>query len=128
MDMAIAPDAVTDPPATHRHRPGPEASRSADDIALKREQISGCLSFVDCGPLAIDAQHGLWLRVRSGLLWVAQGGDGPRRPLREGEHFFAARDGRLLVRAIPRTEIEIDWPPLVAKRLPRGLEAVTLAD
>lgn len=116
MDMAVARRKLTDSAAAGADRSGADAANGTKYPALKRGQIGGRLSLVEGGPLAIDAQPGLWLRVRSGFVWADYGGDGSRRPLREGDHFFAERDGRLWICAVPRSEIEIEWPIVAAQQ------------
>lgn len=116
MDMAVALAELTESAAARAGRSGTDAANGSNDPALKRGQIGGRLSLVEGGPLAIDAQQGLWLRVRNGFVWVDCDGDGSRRPLREGEHLFAERDGRLWICAVPRSEIEIEWPIVAAQQ------------
>jgi hypothetical protein len=46
--------------------------------------------------------------------------------VRAGEGFTAHRAGWLVVRAVERSEIEIEWPRLDAERLSPGLEPVSI--
>lgn len=127
MDMAVAPARPTDPPAARTGRPGIDPANGSNDHALTRGQIGGRLSLIESGPLDISAQQGLWLRVRSGFVWVDCVGDGARRPLREGDRFFAERDGRLSIRAVPHSEIEIEWPIVAAQHPSRRPGQASLA-
>ena len=127
MDMAVAQRKLTGSATARTGRSGTDTANGTNDPALKRGQIGGRLSLVEGGPLAIDAQPGLWLRVRSGFVWADYDGDSSRRPLREGDHFFAERDGRLWICAVPRSEIEIEWPIVAAQHPSRRPSPVSLA-
>lgn len=127
MDMAVAPWELADAPTARAHRADTGAATASNDHALTRGQIGGRLSLIENGPLAIDAQQGLWLRVRSGFAWVRCDGDGSSHPLRVGDHFFAERDGRLSICAAPRSEIEIEWPIVAAQHPSRRPSPVSLA-
>jgi hypothetical protein len=95
--------------------------------SLARAQIAGRLSIVERGTLTLAAKKGLTVHVRAGSIWIAHALDDRSRQVRAGESFAARRDGRLLLHAETRNEIEIDWPQPATERLSPGLEPLTLS-
>lgn len=76
--------------------------------SLTRAQVAGRFSLVDHAPLSIEATRGLVVRVYSGALWAAQTGQA-HRLFRAGERFVADCDGVVVVRALERGEIGLEW-------------------
>jgi hypothetical protein len=126
MSIAIARTQFAETPRASARTSGNDAAPGAVSAPLTRTQISGRLSLVERGPIAIAAEHGLVVRVRTGSVWTGQPGHGQHRLVRAGEGFTAHRAGWLVVRAVERSEIEIEWPQLDAERLSPGLEPVSI--
>lgn len=126
MSIAMARIPLAEPPRANARKSSNDATHGAVSAPLTRTQIGGRLSLVDRGPLAIAAEHGLVVRVRTGSVWSSQPGDHQYWLVRADESFVAQRTGLLVMRAVERSEIEIDWPPLDADRLSPGLEPVSI--
>jgi hypothetical protein len=126
MSRAIARFQFAETPRANARNSSNDAAHGAVSAPLTRTQIGGRLSLVDRGPLAIAAEHGLVVRIRTGSVWTSQPGDGQYWLVRTGEGFTAHRAGPLVVRAVERSEIEIVWPRLDAERLSPGLEPVSI--
>lgn len=127
MNTAVALASLAATPRPHARTSDNDASFGAHGTPHTRARIAGRMSLVDRGPLTISAARGLVVRVRIGAIWCSQAGDGQYWRVRAGERFTAHRTGALVVRAVERNEIEVEWPPLDSERLSPGLEPVTLA-
>jgi hypothetical protein len=125
MSIAIARIPFAETPRANARKSSNDAACGAASTALTRAQIGGRLSLVDRGPLVIAAERGLVLHVRIGSIWSGQPGDGQYWLVRADECFTARRTGPLAVRAVERSEIEIDWP-LNWERLSPGLEPISI--
>ena len=126
MSTAIARIPFAETPRADARPSSNDAACGSDSTPLTRARIGSRLSLVDRGPLTIAADRGLVVRVRTGSLWSSQPGDGEYWLVRAGESFAARRSGLLVVRAIERSEIEIDWPPPGNERLSPGLEPISI--
>jgi hypothetical protein len=127
MNTAVALASLAATPRPRARTSDNDSSFGAHGTPHTRARIGGRMSLVDRGPLTISAEHGLVLRVRIGAIWCSQPGDGQYWLVRAGDRFTAHRTGPLVVRAVERNEIEVEWPPLADERLSPGLEPVTLA-
>jgi hypothetical protein len=126
MSIAVARIQFPETPRANARKSINDTAHGAVSAPLTRTQIGGRLSLVDRGSIAIAAEHGLIVRVRTGSVWTGQPGHGQHRLVRAGEGFTAHRAGWLVVRAVERSEIEIEWPRLDAERLSPGLEPVSI--
>jgi hypothetical protein len=97
----------------------------AVDAPLTRAQIAGALSLLDQCSLTIAAERGLALRVLSGFLWVTQSRDG--NIIGAGDRFVAGGPDPLVIAALERTVLRIEWPSREIERLSPGLELVGTA-
>lgn len=126
MSIAIARLPFAETPRTDARSSSNGATCGSDGTPLTRARIDSRLSLVDRGPLTIAADRGLVVRVRTGSIWCRQPGDGEYWLVRAGECFSARRTALLVVRAVERSEIDIEWPPLGDERLSPGLEPISL--
>jgi hypothetical protein len=115
-----------DTPRANARASSNDAACGSESTPLTRAWIGSRHSLVDRGPLTIAADRGLVVRVCTGSIWSSQPGDGEYWLVRAGESFAARRTGLLVVRAIERSEIEIDWPSLGNERLSPGLEPISI--
>jgi hypothetical protein len=60
--------------------------------------------------VSIAAVPGLVIRVRKGTLWVTQAHDSEDHVVDAGGRFVADRDGRIVISAFDRGEVELVWP------------------
>ena len=126
MRTAIARIPFAETPRADARTSSTDAACGSDCTPLTRARVGSRLSLVDRDPLTIEADRGLIVRVRSGSIWASQPGDGECWLARAGECFAARRTGWLVVRAVERSEIEIELPPLGDERLAPGLEPVSI--
>ncbi|MGC2520455.1 MAG: DUF2917 domain-containing protein [Burkholderiales bacterium] len=110
------------------HHHGARSNAVAKDGALTEGQIAGSLSLGRRQPLAIVAQCGLMVRVRSGSLWITQHKDRADRIIGAGERFVADRAGTLVISALRTAELSIEWPsPEFGRPSPRLAPAAVAA-
>jgi hypothetical protein len=126
MSITIARFPFAETPHADSRASSNDAACGSDSTPLTRARIGSRLSLVDRDPLTIEADRGLIVRVRSGSIWASQPGDGECRLARAGECFAARRTGWLVVRAVERSEIEIELPPPGDERLAPGLEPISI--
>lgn len=127
MSIAIGRIPPAETARADARRSSNDASYGAHSSPLTRARIGGLMSLVDRGPLTIAAERDLVVRVRTGSVWSGQPGDGQYWLVRADECFTAHRIGPFVIRAVARSEIEIDLPPLDEDRLSPGLEPVSIA-
>ncbi len=89
---------------------GPRQAVSPDGGTITRSNTTGHFCLIGNGDVSIAAVPGLVIRAREGLLWIARAGDSVEHIVRGGERFVADRAGRLVVTAIKRSEVELQWP------------------
>jgi len=126
MSTAIARIPFAATPRADARTSGNDAAFGSDSTPLTRARIGSRFLLVDRGALTIAADRGLVVRVRTGSIWSSQPGDGEYRLARAGECFAARRTGWLVVRAVERSEIEIELPPPGDERLAPGLEPTSI--
>jgi hypothetical protein len=97
-------------PSTARHRPWPAEPQAAAITTFDRASCSGRLSLLADGPLRIDAEPGLCIRVHDGCLWLPATGNAVGMVLSNGQHAELDRAGPTWAMAMRRSEIELDWP------------------
>lgn len=126
MSTAITRIPFADTPRANARTSSNDAACGSDSAPLTRARIGSRFLLVDRDPLTIAADRGLVVRVRSGSIWSSQPGDGEYWLVRAGERFAARRTGWLIVRAVERSEIEIELPPPGDERLAPGLEPISI--
>lgn len=126
MSTAIARIPFAATPRADAGTSGNDAVCGSNSTPLIRARIGSRFVLADRDPLTIAADRGLIVRVRSGSIWASQPGDGEYRLARAGECFAARRTGWLVVRAVERSEIEIELPPPGDERLAPGLEPISI--
>ena len=126
MSIAIACIPFAETQRADARTSGNGAACGSDSTPLTRAQVGSRLSLVGRDPLTIEADRGLVVRVRIGSIWSSQPGDGEYWLVHAGECFTARRTGWLVVRAVERSEIEIDLPPFGDERLAPGLEPISI--
>jgi hypothetical protein len=126
MSIVIARIPFAETPRANARTSNDDDASGSDCTPRTRAWLGSRLSLVDRDPLTIAADRGLVVRVRSGSIWSSQPGDGEYRLVRAGECCTARRTGWLVVRAVERSEIEIELPPLGDERLAPGLEPITI--
>jgi len=89
---------------------GPRPAVSPDVGTITQSNTTGNFCLIGNGDVSIAAVPGLVIRAREGLLWIARAGDSVEHIVRGGERFVADRAGRLVVTAIKRSEVELQWP------------------
>lgn len=95
-------------------------------ITLSRATTVGAFSLRERGPVTIDAEPGLVIRVHAGCLWLPH--DELQCSVGVGamEHFVVRRAGRLSAHGQRATEVELEWPALADAR-PRVETAMAVA-
>lgn len=126
MSIAIARIPFAETPCVNARPSGDDDACGSDGSPLTRTGIGNRFSLVERDPLTIAADRGLVVRVRSGSIWSSQPGDGECWLVRAGECFAARRTGWLVVRAVERSEIEIELPQPGDERLTPGLEPISI--
>jgi hypothetical protein len=96
----------------------------APSLPLIEAQIAGGCSLIDRRPLAISAERGLVVRVRTGSLRVTPHDAAQDCVVVAGERFIADRAGLLVICALEATELHVEWPLRGIERLSPGLEPV----
>jgi hypothetical protein len=91
---------------------------------LARQHIEGRFTLLAWRSLAIQAQPGLALYVRSGIVRVREPGRARPRVLDTGMSFAAHRGSPIEISAFTNAELEIEWPSL--ERLSPGLEPIAM--
>jgi hypothetical protein len=89
---------------------------------LSRATAVGPFSLCAHGPVAIDAEPGLVIRVRAGCLWLPHDEAQCSVGIGATEHFVVRSAGRLIAHGQRATELELEWPALadVATRTARA--------
>lgn len=126
MSTAIARIPFAERPRTDARTSSDGAACCSDRTPLTRTRVGSRLSLVDRDPLTIEACRGLIVRVRSGSIWASQPGDRECWLARAGECIAVPRTGWLVVRAVERSEIELELPPPGGERLAPGLEPISI--
>jgi hypothetical protein len=103
------------------------ASRSAaDTAALGADTIAGRFSLIAWRSIPIQAQAGLVVYVRSGVLRVRERANAKPHILGAGACFAARHGGRIQLSAYTNAELFVEWPARELERLSPGLEPVTM--
>jgi len=77
---------------------------------LSRRDIGGPFSLIDRHPVAIDAVPGLVVHVVSGSLAISRERYAVEHIVRAGKRFEFHGSGPLVLRALSRVELRIEWP------------------
>ena len=93
---------------------------------LARQQVDGRFTLLAWRSLAIQAQPGLVLYVRSGIVRVREPGGARPRVLDTGMSFAAHRGSPIEISAFTNAELEIEWPDARLERLSPGLEPIAM--
>lgn len=93
---------------------------------LARHQIDGSFTLLAWRSLAIQAQRGLVVYVRSGIVRLREAGKARSRVLDTGVSFAAHRKGPIEISAFTNAELEIEWPDARLERLSPGLEPIAM--
>lgn len=99
---------------------------AADTPALGADTLAGRFSLIAWRSVSIQAQAGLVVYVRSGVLRVRERASATPRILGAGTSFAARRDGKIQLSANTNAELFIEWPTRELERLSPGLEPVTM--
>ena len=102
-------------PFNMRSTPIQDVAASSANVHLGREDISGRFSIIDSGPIQIQMETGMVLRVHSGSVQAVQSTNNNERSLAEGDRMVAERSGLLTVRSHARAQLQIDWPVVGSK-------------
>jgi hypothetical protein len=103
------------------------ASRPAADIpALGADTIAGRFSLIAWRSIAIQAQPGLVVYVRSGIVRLREARNARPRVLDTGVSFAAHRGGTIEISAFTNATLDIEWPGMRLERLSPGLEPVAM--
>ncbi len=89
---------------------------------LSRTTTVGPFSLRERGPVMIDAEPGLVIRVHAGCLWLPHDEAQCSIGIGAAEHFVIRRDGSLCAHGQCATEVELVWPGR-AGVLPRTVDA-----
>jgi hypothetical protein len=126
MSIATARIPFAETPCANSRASGDDDACGSDGSPLARARIRNRFSLVERDPLTIAADRGLVVRVCSGSIWSSLPGDTACWLVRAGECFAARRTGWLVVRALERSEIEIELPQSGDERLTPGLEPISI--
>ena len=85
---------------------------AAADPLFTRRTVGGPLSITVSGPIRIDAEPGLVVRVQSGCLWVPHAQEHCSVGVGPGEDFVVLHLGALTAMANERTQVELEWPAM----------------
>lgn len=91
---------------------------------LAGNEIGGRFTLLAWRSLGIEAQAGLVVYVRGGIVRLREPGKVRPRVLDRGMSFTAQRGSRIEISAFTNAELEIDWPSL--ERLSPGLEPIAM--
>ena len=93
---------------------------SSQPMRLSRHEIAGPFSLIDSRPLAIDAVPGVVIHVHSGSLAVSRERYAVEYVAHAGERLQFHGTGPIVLRALSRVELRVEWPPETRKSiLPR---------
>lgn len=93
---------------------------------LARHEIDAGFTLLAWRSLAIQAQAGLVVYVRSGIVRVREPGRARPRVLDTGMNFTAHRGSPIEISAFTNAELEIEWPGARLERLSPGLEPIAM--
>jgi hypothetical protein len=91
-------------------------------FTLSRTMTAGRFSLCRRGPVTIDAEPGLVIRVLAGCLWLPHDEARCSVGIGAAEHFVVRRAGSLCAHGQRATEVELVWPVRVGV-LPRTEDA-----
>ena len=100
--------ALQTPETVRRSPPAPIAA--AQPIALDRDTAQGPFSFATHGPIGIDVEPGLRVRVLAGCLWLPDSAEQCSVGVGAGESFAPVDAGRIHAMARRGTQVELVWP------------------
>lgn len=98
----------------------------ADAPALGADIVAGRFSLIAWRSISVQAQPGLVVYLRSGIVRLREAGKARPRILDTGVSFAAHRSGPLGISAFTNAELDIEWPGMRLERLSPGLEPVAL--
>jgi len=93
---------------------------------LARQHIEGRFTLLAWRSLGIQAQAGLVMYVRSGIVRLREPGRARPRVLDTGMSFTAHRGSPIEIAAFTNAELEIEWPEARPERLSPGLEPIAM--
>jgi hypothetical protein len=93
---------------------------------LTRNEIDAAFTLLAWRGIAVVAEPGLRVHVRSGAVRVREGASGAPRTVEAGADFFAQREGLVELKAHAPAELHVEWPEAVPERLSPGLEPIPM--
>lgn len=93
---------------------------------LTRNEIDAAFTLLAWRGVAVVAEPGLRVHVRSGAVRVREGAYGAPQAVDAGGHFTARRDGLVELKAHAHAELRFEWPEAVPERLSPGLEPIAM--
>lgn len=107
--MIISTPSTRTEPSNITHFRG-SSVHSNPEFVLTRATTAGRFSLIERGPVAIDAEPGLIIRVHAGCLWVPHHEEYCSVGVGAGEQFVVRQAGRLTTMATDSTQLELEWP------------------
>lgn len=93
---------------------------------LSYETLAGPFSLIGRGPVTVQARPGLVVQVRAGALAIRRAYDPREYFVRAGSRFVAECAGDMVLEALGRAELRLDWPEENGERLSPELESLDL--
>lgn len=98
----------------------------ADTPALGADTLAGRFSLIAWRSVSIQAQPGLVVYVRSGIVRLREAGNARPHILDTGVSFAARCSGTIEISAFTNAELDIEWPGMCLERLSPGLEPLAM--